>query len=154
MTEQILTNAFNVKTVRETMGYRDNAKVVVSGNPYDDSTGMKIQVRFRLGDRPDGSYFSLRIKQLSACCGVLEIIRPNSHLSTEKFAVAMDVIVKQLGVQAHQPYIEWGNQLLATTSTESFPQWVKYMKSRKWNHFPSAINPRSERRVTIWRKVV
>ena len=155
MTEKILTNAFNAKIVRKTIGHRDNATVVVSGGPYDDNnTGMKIQVKFRLGDYSDVSFLYLRIKELSGCCGVLEIIRPCSNLSVEKFAIAMDVIVAQLGVQAHQPYTEWGNQLLATTSTESYPQWVAYMKSRKWNHFPSAINPRSRQRVTIWRKVV
>ena len=49
MTEQILTDAFNVKTVRETIGYHDDATVVVSGDPYDDSNaGMKIQVKFDL----------------------------------------------------------------------------------------------------------
>jgi hypothetical protein len=154
MTEQILTDAFNTKIVREAIGYSNDATVIVSGNPYDENMGIKIQVKFRLGDYSYGSALSLRIKELSACCGVLEIIRPHSDLSAEKFAIAMDVIVEQLGIQAHQPYIEWGNQLLATTSTESCPQWVKYMKSRKWNHFPSAINPRSGRRVTIWRKVV
>ena len=31
MTEQILTKAFNTKTVREAMGYHDEATVVVSG---------------------------------------------------------------------------------------------------------------------------
>lgn len=154
MTEETLTDAFNTKTVREAMGYHDEATVVVSGDPYDDIKGMKIQVRLPIGKYSDGSYFFLRIKELSACCGVLEIIRPHSNLSAEQFAIAMDVIVEQLSLQAHQPYIEWGNQLLATTSTESYPQWVAYMKSRKWNHFPSAINPRSGRRVTIWRKVV
>jgi hypothetical protein len=157
MTEQILTDAFNVKTVRETIGYRDDAtaEVVVSGDPYDDEMWMNIQVKFYLGKYSPSPYtFSLRIKELSACCGVLEIIRPHSNLSAEKFAIAMDVIVEQLGIQAHEPYNEWGNQLLATTSTESCPQWVKYMKSRKWKHFPPAINPRSGRGVTIWRKVV
>lgn len=121
----------------------------IRDDPYDDNEGMKVTLH-------NNSYesFHVRIKELSGCCGVLEVIRPTGS-NTKVFDAGMRVVLGVLGMytkvsgRLYSPRI--GNQLLATTSTESCVYFAPWLRKAKWDKFKGATNPRTGHIVNVWR---
>ena len=120
----------------------------VRGDPYDDNEGMKVTLY-------SGSYeaFYVRIKELSGCCGVLEVIRPAAP-DANVFDAGMQVVLGVLRKYTKPSegfYSLIGNQLLATTSTESCRYFAPWLRKAKWDKFKGVSNPRTGRTVHIWK---
>ena len=94
---------------------------------------------------PMVSMSTLRMHDLFGCCGVIELNRPSGyHCSQQEFNAVMDVVMEGLRSKADprtNPFELWGNQILATTSSESYQYLRPYLVARRWRKFSPAREP-------------
>lgn len=131
-------------------------ELVVDGDPYEDG-GMAITFKFQSVTDQTRVDFYVRIHALESSCGVLEINRPSiGYPGNQKlFDFFMDLVWEGLQKFNKSEYTDrWGNQILATTSSESCLYYVNWLKKNKWVRCGAAENPRSRHIVAIWRKVL
>lgn len=135
-----------------------NPIVEVSGRtPYREDEEFSINIRW-VNRTGVSSYFHVSIHALFGCCGVIELNRPTGTFCyQQEFDVVMDAVMEGLRQQTDpkmNSHDLWGNQILATTSTESYRYFCPYLVSRKWQKFRPAKNPRTGNVVTIWKKIL
>lgn len=126
-------------------------------SPYLNIERFRINIRWMVPNRNSG-FFTICMHALFGCCGVIELDRPSGyHCSQQEFNAVMDVVMEGLRSKADprtNPFELWGNQILATTSSESYQYFRPYLVARGWRKFSSARNPRTGNAVTIWKKTV
>ena len=126
-------------------------------SPYLDIERFRINIRWMVPNRNSG-FFTICIHALFGCCGVIELNRPSGNISSQQqFNAVMDVVMEGLRWKA-DPKMNlhelWGNQILATTSSDSHQYFRPYLVSRRWRKFQPTRNPRTGHAVTIWKKTV
>lgn len=138
-----------------------NKMVTVTGNLYENRPDP-LTILFECWDTNNNSLyvrFVVRINVLQSSCGVLEFNRPNRTCKNqEHFNFFMDLVCAGLKKRKRNApsscQERWGNQIIATTSSESSPYYKVWCRTNNWMHCGNGRNPRTGHKITVWKKVL